>query len=81
MAFYRHLGFRVRPYDGGYGYAERERLKIHLRVNPEVDPFANPCALWVEIEDIEALHEEWLACDLWLLNGPITPDINAEARE
>jgi hypothetical protein len=81
MAFYGRLGFRVRSYDSGYGYAQREALKIHLRVSPEVDPFANPCALWVEVEGVDALHEEWLACDLWLLRGPITPELDAEARD
>lgn len=81
LAFYARLGFRVRRHDSGYGFARRQGLKIHLRVSPEIDPFANPCALWVEVEQVDALHEEWLAHDLWLLHGPITPELDAEARE
>ena len=37
MAFYDRLGFTVRRYDSGYGYAEREGLRIHLRASPEIE--------------------------------------------
>jgi hypothetical protein len=34
MAFYERLGFAVRRYDAGYGFAERDGLKLHLRAAP-----------------------------------------------
>ena len=37
MAFYERLGFAVRRHDAGYGYAEREGLRIHLRASPELE--------------------------------------------
>ena len=40
MAFYERLGFAVRRYDSGYGYAERDGLKLHLRASPELEPFS-----------------------------------------
>src|SRR3954453_16033402 len=37
MTFYERLGFDTRRYDAGYGFAEREGLRIHLRASPEVE--------------------------------------------
>jgi catechol 2,3-dioxygenase-like lactoylglutathione lyase family enzyme len=48
MAFYERLGFDVRKYDAGYGYAEREGLHIHLRASPELEPFGNYSEAYVE---------------------------------
>ena len=79
-AFYERLGFATRRHDDGYGYAERERLRIHLRRSPELDPFANPCSAFVATGAVDDLHAEWLACDLWLVRT-ITPELAAEARE
>ncbi len=39
MRFYARLGFSVRRYDAGYGFAERERLQLHLRAAPELEPY------------------------------------------
>ena len=79
-AFYERLGFSTRRHDDGYGYAERDRLRLHLRRSPELDPFANPCSVYVQTATPDELHEEWLACGLWLVTA-ITPGLAAEARE
>jgi catechol 2,3-dioxygenase-like lactoylglutathione lyase family enzyme len=80
LAFYAGLGFSVRCYDEGYAFARRERLLLHLSVTPELDPFTNHSALYVDTAEVDALHAEWLALDLWAV-PPITgPEILAEAR-
>ena len=81
LEFYAGLGFRVWRYDDGYGYAQREGLKLHLRRSPEIDPFTNHSALYVETAEVDALHDEWLDRGLWLLSAGITPEIDAEARQ
>jgi len=77
---YARLGFGTRRHDDGYGYAERDSLRLHLRRSPGLDPFANPCAAYVETIGVDELHAEWLECGLWLV-GTITPELAAEARE
>jgi catechol 2,3-dioxygenase-like lactoylglutathione lyase family enzyme len=76
LAFYARLGFETSRYDAGYGYARRERLILHLRVSPEVDPSANPSAAWVDVGDVDALHAEWLDLGLWVAVGEVdrTPE-------
>src|SRR5690242_1635825 len=79
-AFYGRLGFATRRHDDGYGYAERDRVRIHLRLSPELDPFANLCSAYVDAPAVDELHAEWLGCGLWLVRT-ITPELAAEARE
>lgn len=73
LAFYARLGFETRHYDAGYGFAHRERLILHLRASPEVDPTANPTAAWVDVAEVDALHAEWLAAGLRAVEAPIEP--------
>jgi len=47
MAHYRRLGFATRPYEaGGYAYASREGIEIHLDVVPEGDRCVGSAYLW-----------------------------------
>jgi hypothetical protein len=78
MAFYEGLGFDVRHYDSGYGYAERESLRLHLRASPELEPFSSYMEVWVEVEAPDLLHEEWLSCGLLPVVGAIGPELRAE---
>jgi catechol 2,3-dioxygenase-like lactoylglutathione lyase family enzyme len=80
FAFYERLGFRVSCYDFGYGYATRDRLRLHLRLSPEVDPFTNSSAVYVDTAGVDALHAEWLACRPWVAPTNIGPELHAEAR-
>jgi|SRR5581483_867504 len=58
MEFYRRLGFAVRPYaGGGYGFATREGIEIHLGVVPVDDRRAGAAYLFVH--DAEELAAEW----------------------
>jgi hypothetical protein len=80
MAFYERLGFDVRRYDAGYGYAEREGLRIHLRASPELEPFGNYSEVYVEAAEVDRLHEEWQTSGLLPVPGTIGPELKAEVR-
>ena len=80
MAFYERLGFAVRRYDAGYGYAVRHGLKLHLRASPEIAPFSNHAEVYVDTADPDGLHEEWKALGLLPVPGAIGPELRAEVR-
>jgi catechol 2,3-dioxygenase-like lactoylglutathione lyase family enzyme len=80
MTFYERLGFAVRHYDTGYGYAEREGLRIHLRASPEIEPFSNYSEVYVETLEVDRLHGEWQTCGLLPVPGAIGPALKAEVR-
>jgi hypothetical protein len=71
LAFCERLGFRTDTYDEGYGFARRERLRLHLRVMPELDPLANNSGVYVDAPAVDALHSEWLACGLRIVAADI----------
>jgi catechol 2,3-dioxygenase-like lactoylglutathione lyase family enzyme len=58
---YRALGFRVSPYDDGYGYAVRGTADLHLALRPGLDPRQNASAVYLYVNDAEALFAEWRA--------------------
>jgi catechol 2,3-dioxygenase-like lactoylglutathione lyase family enzyme len=58
---YRRLGFRVSPYDSGYGYAVRGAADLHLAVRRGLDPRRNPSAVYLYVEDADAVYAEWRA--------------------
>jgi len=80
MAFYDRLGFAARRYDAGYGYAEREGLKLHLRASPEIEPFSNYSEVYVDTAEVDLLHAEWQACGLLPVSGGIDDELRAEVR-
>ena len=80
MAFYERLGFEVRRYDAGYGYAEREGLRIHLRASPELEPFGNYSEVYVETLEVDQLHAEWGTHGLLPVPGVIGPALKDEVR-
>jgi catechol 2,3-dioxygenase-like lactoylglutathione lyase family enzyme len=52
VAFYRKLGFATRAYEGGgYGFATREGIEIHLGVVPASDDRTSSAYLLVEDAD------------------------------
>ena len=58
---YQALGFRVSPYDDGYGYAVRGSADLHLAVRAGLDPCQNASAAYLYVEDADALYAEWRA--------------------
>jgi hypothetical protein len=58
MAHYHRLGFATRAYEGGgYGYATRDGIELHLGVVPAGDRRTSAAYLWVE--DADELAAEW----------------------
>ena len=55
---YERLGFAVRAYEGGgYGFATRDGIEIHLGVVPDGDRRSGSAYIWVE--DADLLAAEW----------------------
>ena len=61
LAHYGALGFRVNPYDEGYGYAVRGSADLHFSVHPDLDPRRNASAVYLYVDDADALYAEWRA--------------------
>jgi hypothetical protein len=58
MEHYRRLGFAVRPYPGGgYGFATRDGVEIHLGVVPDDDLRTGSAYLFVD--DADDLATAW----------------------
>ncbi len=59
LIHYSRLGFTTRAHPGGgYGFAERDEVFLHLEV-AEVDPLTSTCAAYLYVDDADALHAEW----------------------
>jgi len=57
---YRQLGFAVRAYGGGgYGFVERGGIEFHLGEVPDLDQSTNLSAVYVMVDDADALGAEW----------------------
>ena len=62
---YRHLGFDVHPYaGGGYGYATRDGVQIHLSHFTEHDPKTTASVVYLYVDDADALYAEWKAAEM-----------------
>jgi DNA-binding MarR family transcriptional regulator len=60
LAHYTALGFTTEAYhDGGYGFADRGQVSLHLSVLPEHEPDGNVCAAYLHVDDADALAAEW----------------------
>ena len=60
LAFYQRLGFAVRPYfGGGYGFASRDGIELHLSVVPGDEQRFGVAYLFVD--DSDAMAAAWRA--------------------
>lgn len=61
---YRRMGFAVRAYGHrtGYGYAERDRVSIHVSEWDEHDPKRTASVVYLYVSDADAVRAEWSAC-------------------
>lgn len=65
LEHYRRLGFTVRAYSGGgYGYATRDGVELHLSVVHDLDPDHSNASLYLFVDDADALAEEWRAAGM-----------------
>lgn len=58
---YERLGFSVRRYEGlePYAFAERDGVEIHLAQVRGLKPRRNMSAVFLYVDDADALYEEW----------------------
>ena len=59
LAHYRVLGFETRSGGPGYGFADRDRLSLHLAADPQHDPTHAAASAYLYVRDADALYEEW----------------------
>jgi predicted enzyme related to lactoylglutathione lyase len=60
MDHYRRLGFAVRRYPpGGYGFASRDGVEIHLGVVSDTD--RQPSTAYLFVDDADELAGQWRA--------------------
>jgi hypothetical protein len=58
----RRLGFTVREYQGGgFGFANRDGVEIHLGVVPGPDAERSGHSAYLCVDDSDELAHEWLA--------------------
>jgi len=61
QAHYEALGFDVRVHGGGYGTAVRDGVRLHFRLDPDLEPAGERGAAYIAVDDADALHAEWRA--------------------
>lgn len=63
---YRRLGFSVREYEGPdlYAFAERSGIELHMAQVDDLKPRRNMSAVYLYVDDADALYEEWKAADI-----------------
>jgi uncharacterized glyoxalase superfamily protein PhnB len=67
LEHYRRLGFTAKAYaetdgeDAIYGFLSRDGVELHLARTPELQPDRNASAVYLYIDDADALYAEWTA--------------------
>ena len=62
LVHYQRLGFTTREYDrGGYGYATRDGVEIHLGVIPDTRRSTTTHSAYLWVDDADALALAWCA--------------------
>jgi catechol 2,3-dioxygenase-like lactoylglutathione lyase family enzyme len=67
LEHYRRLGFDTKAYaeaagdDAVYGFLQRDRIELHLSRTPDLQCDRNTSAVYVYVDDADALHAEWTA--------------------
>jgi len=62
LAHYARLGFATREYEhGGYGFAVRDGVEIHVGVPSQSGPKPAQSSAYLFVEDADQLAQTWLA--------------------
>ena len=66
VTHYTRLGFAVRRYEGPdiYAFAERDGIEFHLALVRDLKPKRNMSAVYLYVDDADALYAEWSAADI-----------------
>jgi hypothetical protein len=60
QSHYELLGFEVRVHQGGYATATRNGINLHFHLSPDHDPAQHGGAVYLAVDDADALHAEWV---------------------
>jgi hypothetical protein len=72
LAHYARLGFETRSYEGGgYGYATRDGVELHLGVVPDADWHRSTA--YVFVDDADEIAAEWRSAGIEV-HGPEPTD-------
>ncbi len=72
LAHYQRLGFATRTYEGGgYGFASRDRIELHLGLVPADQHRVGSAYLFVQ--DADTLADEWRASGVEV-HSPVDTD-------
>jgi hypothetical protein len=66
LALLGRLGFQTRSYGEApsiYGFAERDGIWLHVSLTPDLDPSRNTTAVYIYVDDPDALYREWTAVE------------------
>ncbi len=74
---YQGLGFDVRRYEGQapYAFAERDGVELHLAQVHRLRPKTNMSAVYLYVDDADALYEEWMAAGA---DGDLRPPVQTD---
>jgi catechol 2,3-dioxygenase-like lactoylglutathione lyase family enzyme len=65
LSYYERLGFKVRAYEGGgYGFAKRDRVEIHLGRVPDIAPTDSKHSAYLWVDDADHLAQGWLTAGI-----------------
>jgi hypothetical protein len=71
LAHYQRLGFATREYEGGgYGFAVRDGVELHLGLASEVERRASA---YIFVEDADELAKEWRSA-----GAEVSPPVDTE---
>jgi hypothetical protein len=62
-AHYERLGFVVHQHRSDYATASRDGINLHFHLVPDHSP-AHAGALYIGVDDADALHAEWAAAGI-----------------
>jgi DNA-binding MarR family transcriptional regulator len=74
LAHYQDLGFTTLAYEGGgYGFANRDGIGLHLAHQPTHHRAHNEVATYLYVRDADALYEEWSRPGIGGRTVPVKP--------
>lgn len=76
---YRRLGFEVERYQGGapYAFATLDEVQLHLAQVADLDPAANTSAVYLYVDDADALYARWHRAGV---DGRLFPPVDTDYR-
>jgi hypothetical protein len=61
LEHYRALGFVVEQHDETYAFASLGPVELHVALNPVHDPLTTAAAVFVHVDDADAVWRQWSA--------------------